>query len=342
MKAGLRFAFWLVMCCAVGRAAQTPASSLNAADVIEWQVQLDPETPSELQIGARFDVWIEARASLPIVPAGGDQLGAEREAREALRARFGTTPFGDLDDSWVLVEVAPVVIQRVARGELQGGQLVARQRVRLIALEAGTRSVPALMVEVDGDVELPAFTVQGYLGPDEDTARPPAGLDQALASAWELPPEPHAGGVNWPAAGSVGAVCGVLLVLAFTRRRKSRAAAASARPALSILQDLAAHAKEHSGPALQAAHFELTALARAVFDARQPQTAGAALAGATDEEWLALRAVDLCPEELAAWRVWFAECAEIKYGGAAATAWGLEARAKQALERLQGPAEVRS
>lgn len=339
----------------VGWASQAPTTTgetgqAEQATDVTWQVHLDPATPSEVPLGARFDVWIEARLSLPIVPAGGDQLGAERAAREALRARFGTTPFGELDDGWVLVDVAPVVIQRLALEELQGGQLVARQRVRLIALEAGELRVPPLLLEADAEVELPTFTVHGYLGPVEDTARPPADLDEALADAWSLPEQPNQGDVIWPVAGSVGAVCGVLVVLALTRRRRTAQSIASTRPALLVLQDLAAHAKEQTGPALQAAHFELTALVRAAFDARESAAMGAAtnatkdatLTGATDEEWLAQRSSAMTPDERDAWLVWFAECAEIKYGGGSATAWGLEARVKQALERLQSSSEVRS
>ena len=321
------------------RAAQAPdaastggsGTSVDAGAPDPLAVQAEPADPA---VGDVVRVRLVASQPLPVVPADGDALAAEREAREALRARFPAQPFGELGPDWELLELGPVVITRTASA-LEGGagRLVAEQRARLVPFAPGDQALPLApgIASGIGPAELPRFAVRGVLGPDEDAPRDPGGLDAARAAPWELPPAPTER--PWQVwAGSAAAGLGLLLAGLLVWKRSGRAPAATGAP-LRALERLADEAAQHSGPAVQAAHYPLTALARRAWEQhlgeRSPR-------GTTDAEWLQRFGPRL--DDPGAWRTWFADCAAIKYGGEPATAWGLEERARFVLARVPAQA----
>lgn len=314
----------LLMLCGLWFALSVPVA-------VAQQVAAEPERAvrvdrTALAVGEVLEVVLEARVPAPVVPAGGDAVGAEREARTALREHFSAAPFAALDYAWEVVAVEPVVIQR--RGAELGAELIGEQRVRLVPFEAGELALPR--PDFPGFAgELPTLTIASALAPGVDTARPPAGLSEALAGPWELPEPPAEGGVHWSVfagSGALGFALAVLLVKRARRRQPKGGPAGSPRGAL---EGLATSAKAQTGAACQAAHYQLTALTRAAWERAWglPRSRGT-----TDAEWIERHAERFAAPD--AWRAWFAACAEIKYGGAAATAWGLEERARFVLAEL--------
>lgn len=322
----MRFAYQLVglMCLLVGSA------SGSAAEEARLIVQAD--RTQIFEVGEPLELELEVRAPLEPLAQGADPLLAERRARAALRAQFGPDVFeeGALDYSWTLLDSQPVVIRRTPGQEL-GAELIATRRFRLVSLEAGERSLPTPAFE--GIVPVVTRSFASLLAEGEDEPRP-------LIGFLELPAEPPAEAPRawWPAA----ALGGVLLFAVgalLLRRRAAQPAGSLPDPQLA-LSTLVAETKARGAgaAAIQAAHFQLTALLRAAFDyeptlkrSRGAEPADAlSQRGATDEEWLVARSARLSEVDSAELAAWFAGCAEVKYGGAPATEWGLEARVEQA------------
>ena len=302
---------------ALGRAAEDPL------EVRAW--------PREVAIGSVVHVHFSASMALPVVPADGDVLAAEREAREALRARFSAAPFDELDPAWELLELGPVIVTRSASPLEDGaGRLVAEQRAQLVPFAAGDQALP--LAPSVTEAELPRFEVRGELGPDEDAPRDPGGLAAALAAPWELPPAPIERSWEVPASAAAASLALLLLGLVAWRQR-GRSPRATGAPLLAI-ERLATDAAQQSGADAQAAHYPLTALARRAWELHLAERCPR---GTTDAEWLLLFGDRL--DDPGAWRTWFEDCAAIKYGGAPATGWGLEERARFVLAHVPREAQ---
>ena len=311
----MRAALLLIALAATASAGEEPA-----------RLSVTLELGATLAVGQPIALQLEARA--PLAPLGPDEdaLSTERRARAELRARFGSELFeaDTLDYSWVLLDSTPLIIHRTPAMEA-GAELIAKVGFRLVSLEAGERELPCPAFA--GEVAPLSLTFLPALVEGEDQPRPLLGFR-------ELPPEPPAPSARpwWPAA-SVG---GVLLLLAlgafFVRRRRARARTEAQPDPRVGLGRLVAKTRVGGAAAMHAAHFELTALLRTGFEGTlEPR---ATLRGATDEERLEARRAELSSEEATELADWFAGCAAVKYGGVAATEWGLNERVERATALL--------
>lgn len=230
------------------------------------------------------------------------------------------------DPSWLLA-AAPQV-RRVLRDERVAGTSIT---LELVSLEAGERALPApaltLIEGAGGRRTLSAGEAlarfASALAPGEDEPRPPLGfrpLEAELERGWSA----------WQVAAAAGAGLAVALgAVAFARRKRGVGVKPPPTP-LERLDALASRDAEQR-ESVRETCYELTALVRGAFDARD----GAARSALTDAEWLAALAPSVEGGVRAELEALLRDASEVKYAGRHPTHWAVREmleRARKALE----------
>lgn len=232
----------------------------------------------------------------------------------------------EADPSWLLA--APAQVRRVLRDERVVGTSIT---LELLSLEAGERALPApalTLVEASGGRRKLATgealaRFASALAPGEDEPRAPLGfrpLEAELERGWAA----------WQVAAAAGGGLAVAIG-AFALLRRKRSAGATPPPTpLERLDALAARDAEQR-ESVRDTCYELTALVRSAFDARE----GAARSALTDAEWLAALAPSVEASVRAELAALLRDASEVKYAGRHPTHWAVREmleRARKALE----------
>lgn len=261
------------------------------------------------------------RAELELSPARvvvGDSVEVVVHLHHVAGERVELTSEG-FDYSWVILGRAGSVTTT------DEAAAHTTYRFTLASLEPGERELPTPVFRMESGSQLdvalatpPTVDVGGLLAETEDAPRPIVGFLEPSA-----PPSGWAWG--WAALPLL-----LLVALAWWFARRRRARAVPVAPRLTPLQRLAAleardlAAADEPGFAADL-HVELTRLVREDFDLRVGGAgAGTRRDSLTDDEWLAVAALELSEEQRVALHALFLESREIKYGGARPTHWALE------------------
>jgi hypothetical protein len=230
------------------------------------------------------------------------------------------------DPSWLLA--APAQVRRVLRDERVVGTSIT---LDLVSLEAGERALPApaltLIEGSGGRRKLAAGDAlarfASVLAPGEDEPRAPLGfrpLEEELESGWAA----------WQVAAAAGGGLAVAIG-AFALLRRKRGVGATLPPTpLERLEALSSRDVEQR-ESVRDTYYELTALVRSAFDARE----GAARSALTDAEWLAALAPSVEANVRAELEALLRDASEVKYAGRHPTHWAVREmleRARKALE----------
>ncbi|MCE9595928.1 MAG: hypothetical protein K8S98_17200 [Planctomycetes bacterium] len=280
--------------------------------------------------------WLAERKSVEV----GEPIELVLEVEHPLEstARVADEKLG-LDDSWVVLS-KDEPRSRPVDGRPDRARTTLRATV--VSLEPGERDLAPLKVEIaaHGDSvsifsSAPHVAVKSVLG-DAEHERPPKGF----RSAPDFGPQREA----WPWLVGLALLVafGAAFVVARALRRRARPAPVAAS-ALTRLDELERSDLERTDAAREA-HFALTRIVRGEVDRR----AGVERSGLADDEWFerALADAGLAAKigpERERLEALLAACAEVKYGGAAATHWAARERiggAREILKRLEAPVEA--
>lgn len=270
------------------------------------QIALGPEPPRwgparpEAEIGEPVD-WV-----LEIVHA---RRGRPDIVSENLEERLGA--------SWAFLS-GPVILTRA--DEREPG-VSDRERStftwKLMALEAGERSAPALLLQADSGEQLEVLSdellIKPALADGEDGPRPFAQFHEVE------------GGTVGSLTKLFGILIGSLLLLVIAGVwlvRRARRRLGTDAPLVPISPraafDALVSSRSDDGAGVQRLAFELTGILRHALSVGE--------AGATDQEWLdaARGETSLAPEQLARAEAVLSACEQIKYGGQVPTRFAID------------------